>query len=314
MIFFATFLRAMAAIFITNSHYVGVYPIDIIANGGLLGDVLFFSLSGFVLINIRESFLNWYRHRFLRIYPTIWIITTFYIIFGFYNFNDFTFLNYYIYPTYYHFIASIIVLYIPYFIVRKNKILFDNIPKVMMALLFIEMIVYIFLYNKSYYHIDVVREPMIRFLFFQAMLLGLYFRKNKDKYINSNKWYNWIILMSTIIVYFISKLLFSRINDLSSYQLINQILIFVVLYYFLRCFSGIDNKLENLPKVLKKAISFVAEITLEIYAVQYVIIPRLKHIIFPINWIVITFTIIISAYILRVIGTKSSSKIENLLK
>ncbi len=45
MIFFVTVLRALAAMIITNAHYVGVYPTDLIANGGLLGDVIFFCMS-----------------------------------------------------------------------------------------------------------------------------------------------------------------------------------------------------------------------------------------------------------------------------
>lgn len=46
MVEYATFLRAIAAILITNSHYVGVYPIDLIASGGLLGDVIFLLYLG----------------------------------------------------------------------------------------------------------------------------------------------------------------------------------------------------------------------------------------------------------------------------
>lgn len=46
MIFFITVLRALAACLITNAHYTGIYPIEIIANGGLIGDVLFFAVSG----------------------------------------------------------------------------------------------------------------------------------------------------------------------------------------------------------------------------------------------------------------------------
>ena len=59
MIEYATFLRALAAVLITNSHYTGVYPMNIIASGGLLGDVIFFALSGFVLSNIKENFVAW---------------------------------------------------------------------------------------------------------------------------------------------------------------------------------------------------------------------------------------------------------------
>lgn len=46
MVEYAIFLRALAAILITNSHYVGVYPIDLIASGGLLGDVIFLLYPG----------------------------------------------------------------------------------------------------------------------------------------------------------------------------------------------------------------------------------------------------------------------------
>ena len=42
---FIILIRAIAAITITNAHYTGVYPTDLIANGGLLGDVLFFAVS-----------------------------------------------------------------------------------------------------------------------------------------------------------------------------------------------------------------------------------------------------------------------------
>lgn len=50
MIFFITALRAMAACLITNAHYTGIYPIEIIANGGLIGDVLFLQFQGIASI------------------------------------------------------------------------------------------------------------------------------------------------------------------------------------------------------------------------------------------------------------------------
>lgn len=49
---FIVMIRALAACIITNAHYRGVYPTDLIANGGLLGDVLFFAVSGFCLASI----------------------------------------------------------------------------------------------------------------------------------------------------------------------------------------------------------------------------------------------------------------------
>ena len=45
MVFFVDLLRALATALITNSHYGSVYPISILANGGLLGNIIFFAIS-----------------------------------------------------------------------------------------------------------------------------------------------------------------------------------------------------------------------------------------------------------------------------
>ena len=122
MIFYITVLRALAAMLITNAHYIGIYPTDLIANGGLLGDVIFFAVSGFCLVDIKQSFPQWYSKRIIRIYPVVWIITSVYIVLGFYTFDDWTLAEYFLYPTYYHFVASIIILYIPYYFIVRSKI------------------------------------------------------------------------------------------------------------------------------------------------------------------------------------------------
>ena len=66
---FAVLLRALACILITNSHMESVYPNKIFANGGLLGDVLFFALSGFLLYAKEQPvFFKWYYKRLKREY------------------------------------------------------------------------------------------------------------------------------------------------------------------------------------------------------------------------------------------------------
>lgn len=310
MIFYITVLRTLAAMLITNAHYTGVYPTNIIANGGLLGDVVFFAVSGFCLANVRQKFIGWYSKRIIRIYPIVWIITMLYISLGFYTFEDWTLPEYFLYPTYYHFVASIIVLYIFFYIVMKTKLLTDNIPKIMLGLLITELLIYIFIYDKSTYHIDTVREPLIRFLFFHAMLLGAYFRINNVKFMNKNKSINWAILAGLFVAYFVSKLAFVTFKELSPYQITNQIFLFALLFFILRCFAGIDAKLEALPITIKNTLNFIAKITLEIYVVQYVIIPRLAFLVFPLNWLAITGFIILTAFILHVLAGKVITGIE----
>ena len=87
MIFFITVLRALAACIITNSHYVGVYPTDLIANGGLFGDVIFFAVSGFCLTNVKNSFPKWYGKRLVRVFPAFIIISVIYILLGIHEFE-----------------------------------------------------------------------------------------------------------------------------------------------------------------------------------------------------------------------------------
>ena len=58
---------------------------------------------------------------------------------------------------------------------------------VIAGIVIVHMLVYIFIYDKSFYHIDTVREPMIRFLFFEAMLIGAYFKIIFDKERNNFK-------------------------------------------------------------------------------------------------------------------------------
>ena len=308
---FITFLRALAAMLITNAHYTGVYPTDLIANGGLLGDVLFFAVSGYCLYNIKLSFPKWYLKRIIRIFPALWIMTSIYLLTGNYSLSEHNILWWMIFPTYYHFVASIILLYIPYYFIIKYKKISgekgERIPLIVLLSLIIQLIVYLFFYNKSYYHIDVVREPMIRFLFFDAMMIGAYFKNIK---IAKNSIINWLIMIVLFITYFGSKLFFVKYESYSYLQILNQYALLLLLFMIFKNIYSINDKFNNMPKFISKIIEFIAGITLEIYLVQYVLIDLLRNVsIFPINWILITTSIIVSAYILHFI----SSKIQKLL-
>ena len=150
MIFFIVVLRAIAACLITNSHYVGVYPTDIIANGGLLGDIIFFAVSGSCLLNVKKSFHVWYGKRIYRIYLPVVLITLVYLLVGFNSISENGFLWWFIYPTNYHFIASIIFLYIPFYFVGRYDCFKKRIPLIAGIVALAYLIVYLFFYDKSF--------------------------------------------------------------------------------------------------------------------------------------------------------------------
>lgn len=297
MVFFITFLRALAACLITNAHYTGVYPTDLIANGGLLGDVIFFAVSGYCLYNIKQSFPRWYGKRLVRCYLPVLLITAIYLLIGSYSLTQERSLFYwFIYPTYYHFIASIVLLYIPYYIVIKTDLFKKHIGTVLAVVAVVYILSYVFSYDKSYYHIDTVREPMIRFLFFESMLLGAWFRQNDKAFRNKRSTPALLGTILSIGIYFVCKLAVSKYQMLSQFQIINQLVLFAFLFCIFRTVVGFDATLEKMPRFIKNIIGFIANITLEIYLVQYVLIDFFRNVAsFPINWIIITASIVIAA-------------------
>ncbi len=311
MIFFINLLRALAMCLITNSHYVGVYPTDLIANGGLLGDVIFFAVSGFCLSNPKLSFPRWYLKRILRIYPIVWVIVLFYWLIGKYNIDGLQgFFSSFIFPTQYHFVGSIILLYIPYyFFVKLEKKFsekkffgkFDVTAVTIAAITVIWLAVYAIFYDKSYYHIDTVREPMIWFLYFQAMLIGYYIKKNLSAFENRKGIIKWFVTAVLFAMYFASKLLFSKRASFSEFQIANQFVLLLLMSGVFCCVASLSSKLDKLPAWLKAVVNYLAKITLEIYVVQSVIIDAFKTLHFPINWLVITGLILIAATVLHYI-------------
>lgn len=313
--FFIVLIRALAAILITNAHYTGVYPTDLIANGGLLGDVLFFAVSGFCLATTKGSFGKWYLKRFIRVYIPSWLMTVIYILLGAYVVRDWKdIIEFFIWPTHWHFVASIILLYIPLFFVSKYiDMNTKNYRRLSGGLFLLQLLFYLVAYDYSYYHIDVVREPMIEFLFFQSMLIGLYFRKKSEIKNYVVKFSKWKIIagISLLIIYFFSKLLFVNITYLAPFQIGNQIVLLILLYVLFDIFLCTESYLRKMENsVLWKCVSFISERTLEIYLVQYVIIDKCKFGQFPINWLILTFMILISAVSLRMLSQSIIRKIK----
>ena len=311
---FITLMRAFAAIIITNAHYTGIYPWDIIANGGLLGDVIFFSVSGFCLASPKTSFKQWYPKRLWRIYAVVWIATLAYVLLGAWAINDAVeVLKWFIHPTKYHFIASITLLYIPlYFVAKYVELNKKNYTLAALGLLAVQLVLYFCVYDKSYYHIDNVRQPMIEFLFFQSMLLGLYFRRQCTNGLLSEpgrigKMLLWSGLIVMVIVYFASKLLFVKVGSLAEWQLLNQIVLFICLFFLFSCTYTLEGKLWKISDSrIWKIVVFLSDHTLEIYCVQYVIIAWVRNmgLSFPINWLVLTTTILLAATALRWVSQK----------
>lgn len=314
---FIYWLKAAAAILITNSHYADIWPVSALAAGGHLGNCLYFFVSGFCLFYIKDAFPKWYLKRAIRIYPSLWICVAAFLLIGWYHFSSLpAAFSCLIYPTWFHFIGTIMLMYVFFYIVRwaQSK---SNLKSqiVMMQILLIFMGIYIFCFDKSYYHVDDVNEKWVWFQFAESMLLGALFREKYEAIENRIRWFDIASVSLMLILYFASKLAFSRIQSLSMFQCLHPMVLVILIYRI----AVLAIKLEKCgffaAKVgVSRVVHLLAAITLEIYLVQYPIIAALKSLVFPLNFLGVTTMVLVCAWGVRWLSDCIQKKCCKLLK
>lgn len=296
MYYFINYLRTIATILITNSHYSNIWPIADLAAGGLLGNILFFATSGFCLFNVKENFGKWYLKRMVKIYPVMIVFTLLAVLIGDYSLaSGKDAVRLFLYPTNYIFLVWLMLCYIVFYVVAWLSKKYNKTTEITLAVVLVAWLLTYFIFmDKSIYHIDDVSKPFILFLYFSSMLIGALFKKYIDKF-SKTKTFNILLLFANLIVYFGSKIAFSTIQAIVFWQILNQLSILVVLYFMFAVFIGLEDWLKKIPDWINKSVKFVAGITLHIYIVQFVVIRRLEGLIFPVNFIATTAVILILA-------------------
>lgn len=197
----------------------------------------------------------------------------------------------FLYPTNYIFIVWLMLLYIPFYIVAWLSKKYEKTTEITLAAVLVAWILTYFIFvDKSVYHIDNVEKPFILFLYFSSMLMGALFKKYMDRF-NKVKILNVVLLFVSFIIYFGSKIAFSKIQSIAFCQILNQVSILAVLYFTFAVFISLEDRLNKIPKWINNVIKFVARMTLHIYIVQFVLIRRLEGMVFPVNFLVTTVAI-----------------------
>ncbi len=296
---FVNYLKLVATALITNSHYGTIWPVSALATGGLLGNVIFLAVSGFLLYNIRTNFIKWFSKRFFRVYPALAIFTTFTVIIGQYPLSDFTdAFKLFVYPTNYIFLVWLLVCYCIFYLVVFMDRKIKNFTEMTMAVIFfVWVLVYVILYDKSVYRVDNVSEPFILFLYIESMLTGALFKKRCADF-NGFKITKIITTLVCFATYFASKIIFSRVEALLPLQIANQFVILITLFSVFDLFMSLEHIFKKIPEKLNLAVKHISNITLQIYIVQFVIIRYGDKLPFPINLAVVTLAIIVVATLL----------------
>lgn len=315
---FIEILKAIAAIFITNSHFGHIWPIPAMATGGMLGDVIFFAVSGYCLYNLKQSFPIWYLKRIFRIYPVVWLVTAIALAIGYMSVsNVWDVVKLFVYPTYYHFIGSIMLLYIFYYIFLFLHHRFGvKLQYIMIAVFAAEIICYLFVFDRSVYKIDVVEDYMAKFLFMESMLAGAFFRERINNGKRNGSIAGAVIaLVISVVLYFASAFAFRRYAALSQFQIISHIVTFAFVIALLNLFVLLEEKDKiRLDNPFGKLIKLLSKTTLEIYLVQYLVYYLLPSMVFPLNLVVTILLILIAALAVHFICNFITKHLNKLLE
>lgn len=315
---FVNWLKAFATIFITNSHYGEIWPISAMAVGGHLGNCLFFMVSGFCMYNIRESFPRWYAKRFLRIYPALWIVATVDFLVGRNSAQGImAYIHCYLWPTWYHFISSIMLLYIGFYLVRwiqkkwkARTIWFLGI----LAGAF--MILYRVAFDRSHYHIDDVYENWVRIQFFGSMLVGVLLREKYDMISEKLHAGHFVRVILLTAAYFLAKILIGRSGIYVQHQWILPVLQVLLVADMGYVMVKLEKRgfFQNVPAWMSRIAAFLSGITLEIYLGQTLIFYWFQDLPFPVDFIVVTTLIVAYAWIVHQAAHWFGSKVIRFLK
>lgn len=299
-----TFLRFVAIICIANSHLDALYPVPLLATGGSIGNALFFMLSGYGLFlsaNIQNKpFLPWYKRRIIRIYPVTWVATILMIIIAqsaWRTLDLFGYVKLLIWPTDYWFIAALMIFYVIFYAIwqRQNY-------KYFLVSIFILIVPYLYFYlttvDLSFYSIE--GPGYFKWIFYlQTMFFGGYLA-GREKFVKTSFYKDGVALIFFIALYYGILFYMSKFGG-SQYQAVTHLLMFPILFFFLRFAESKEITALVQSKYVGTVISLMAMLTLEIYLLHGSVraFPFVLKTIFPLNIVVFWVASVALAFVLN---------------
>lgn len=309
-----TILKVIATFLITWFHFKWTVPKDysFLFIGGAIGNSLFFYASGYLLKFRDEQFKGeWILNKITRLYPSVWVFLTLTLFLG--NNLSVSWQNY-LYPTPFWFINCILVFYLFVYLFRK---LFSDChnTKGRNILLISIFVIYVVNYFINVDHSKIILdEGGIKswFYFFFFFIWG--YRDSISKKCYNGTWKSALFFPFFIGLFYLYKIIGSKseIAVLLQFVFIPLLLSLVVLSA--RYFASFLYKIK-ISETKKYIISYISNLTLDIYIVQVFLINKLMpSIIFPFNICVIFLAIILSGIMVQYLAGYVSKFISNITK
>lgn len=310
-----TALQCAATLLIANSHLEKFYPWSWMAADGLLGNSLFFLLSGYGLMcsaqRTSRSFADYYWRRVLRIYPLLVIVVLIFEI-GFNSawktWNAGDYIRHLIYPTQYGYITQIMAFYIAfYFICRFCS------RRGLLTSLACSAVPFAWLYlNDVFTGVETlqlgVRSPALWWVFFfQMMLIGALLATpgNRRPPVASPR--AWVVLALLLLAYIGCK--FAMVKGwvipgvaLPAARFYVVLLLLTATSLWLAFHLGTSQGfLQLLQQGIwgRRFIALVGGLTLEIYLTHVFLVSShtLQQVIFPLNVLVFFVIAVVIAWL-----------------
>lgn len=265
------YIKCLACLLILNSHVGVLYPdtLQKAAGGGYFGNSLFFFVSGYCLLNIRESFPKWYLKRIIRVYISYALTIPFLYFAGI--FDGQSVLDILLPYKSYHFIPTILILYAFFYLAIYFNHKGVRFWYMELGLVVLILAYYFLFYDYQHGYIYAHFSFMEMTSYMVTMLIGASVAKHGTVRRKS------VPILITVVSYgvFVYQKLFYFPRILSILLLLIGI-----------AFSwGIGNIVTSVEKRLPRSrvVQTVAAVTLEAYIVHYILIQPYKMVGFPTN-------------------------------
>lgn len=299
------FLRAVAIVFIVNSHLDMFYPKQFFASGGMIGNSLFFMLSVFGLYlsekKNNRSFKEYMSRRIERIYPSVWVTLVlvyipYRVITGEYSAeNTLQYFGLFFFPPFW-FLQAIMFFYLFEFFIIKRYSPRNNLLMICLGSIFY---LYYYLNFLDLSAFSISEFPFRIIFFFNITLFGIFLSSRNDK-ITSHGIRDLFLCATFFAVIYLHKYLMIQ-NLFQNIQIIQHAAVFPFLFYSLKLArSGPVQKIMEIG-VSGRPIRFLSKHTLEIY-LAHTCLRKLFvdfNIIFPLNIFLFISASLFSAFLIK---------------
>lgn len=307
MLYFIDVLRAVATVFILNSHFDKLYPIEI-AIGGEYGLALFFIIAGFLSAKVNKDtkFLQWYFKRFLRLYIPLILWTMILLVIREESIQSlWDVFTLFVYPTGRWFVSFIMILYAIFFVFKKYILTGDTLIDkkrtliAIGALLAVYFIIYLFEDNTVPHNLTYSWHT--RILWIICALVGLMIRETNIVQEAKKKravWFSVFILFLFMYGGFKLLYVYRRLLELQFVCLFAPIASSIGLFVFFGTLEERIKKLSN-NKVISTIYQLFSRASLEIYIIQFTFIHLFTSIVFPFNVLLVVICVVTGGNILH---------------